>query len=140
MGLFDFGKRPEFSQTDCDNLKALGYIMSKMDERGFERSMKEIGAILPHRGQQYEAMMKQLVEENYKKGVPGDIIVQKIIPEFQFNYRSGYLTSEIADLARKCREYKAQTGGKAKKRTKPKKKTTMKKRTTAKRRTKAKRK
>jgi hypothetical protein len=99
-----------------------------MEKRGFERSMKEIGVFFPNRLQEYERMIKELVEKEYQKGTPGDVIVSQIIPNFQQSYKSGYLISELMNVSNKCREYKTrQSGGKKKKVTPKKKKVTPKK-------------
>lgn len=131
--MFGFMTKKEienYSQKDCDNLKVLSHIMQKMEERGFDRSMKEIGVFLPYRLHEYEHLINELTEREFKKGTPGDIIVKKLIPEFQNTYKSGYLTSEIISLGSKCKEYKlSQAGNKKKKTTKKstKKKVTSKK-------------
>jgi hypothetical protein len=122
--MFGFTKKEirDYSQKDCDNLKVLTHIMSKMDERGFDRSMKDLGIFLPHRLQEYEQLIKELTEKEYKKGTPSDIIVKQLIPDFQHMYKSGYLTSEVMNLGSKCREYKASQAGSKKKKVTPKKK------------------
>lgn len=116
-----------YSQRDCDNLKVLSHIMKKMDERGFDRSMKEIGVFLPHRLHEYEHLIHELTEREFKKGTPGDIIVKKLVPEFQSTYKSGYLTSEIINLGSKCKEYKLSQAENKKKKTTKKKVTGKKK-------------